>query len=79
MMESTKSGQEGQRKYNTNGKRMNRRGKMVLGMLKKGWMLKRGGTGHVPTDAPASHHLVAQCHRARAKCQLPDNVMSSAS
>ena len=77
MMESTKSGQEGQRKYNTNGKRMNRRGKMVLGMPKKGWMLKRGG--HVPTDAPASHLLVAQCHRARAKCQLPDGVMSSAS
>ena len=54
MMESTKSGQEGQRKYNTNGKRMNRRGVMVLGMLKRG--------GHVSTDAPASNLLVAQCH-----------------
>ena len=52
MMESTKFGQEGQRKYNTNGKRMNRRGKMVLGIL----------GGYVPTDAPASNLLVAQCH-----------------
>ena len=54
MIESTKSGQEGQRKYNTNGKRVNRRGVMVLGMLKRG--------GHVSTDAPASNLLVAQCH-----------------
>ena len=54
MIESTKSGQEGQRKYNTNGKRVNRRGVMVLGMLKRG--------GHVATDAPASNLLVAQCH-----------------
>ena len=54
MIESTKSGQEGQRKYNTNGKRVNRRGVMVLGMLKRG--------GHVPTDVPASNLLVAQCH-----------------
>ena len=52
MMESTKSGQEGQRKYNTNGKRINRRGKIVLGIL----------GGYVPTDAPASNLLVAQCH-----------------